>query len=100
MALCHHIGSAANNESISSSKGKAAIGREGDRASTAITSSIARDKKQSALWGGTWVPPSVTNVLRSNYWLPNDVFVSSHTALGVDFVADDALLHTQWDATS
>jgi len=52
---------------------------------------------QSALWGGIWVPPCVTNSLRSNYWLPNDVFASSHIALGVELTTDDSLLHTQWD---
>lgn len=95
-----------SNIIISSSSAKATSSSKG---SSSINSSLPQAKQHqhqlqssssspsSQLWGGVWVPRSVTNSLRSNYWLPNDVFASSHISLGVQLTTDDSLLNTQWD---
>ena len=98
----HHVRS--NIISSSSSSSSSAKATSSSKGSSSINSPLPQAKQHqhqhqpsSQLWGGMWVPRIVTNSLRSNYWLPNDVFASSHISLGVQLTTEDSLLNTQWD---
>jgi hypothetical protein len=49
------------------------------------------------LWAGAWVPNAAYNPLRSHYWLPNDLFVSNHVALGAHLFLIQGQAATLWD---
>jgi len=48
-------------------------------------------------WAGAWVPNAAYNPLRSHYWLPNDLFVSNHVALGAQIFLLEGQAATLWD---
>lgn len=50
----------------------------------------------NTFWGGIWVPYVQTNQGRITSWLPNDIFCSSHIALGAEFEVLDQYISTQW----
>jgi hypothetical protein len=50
----------------------------------------------NTFWGGIWVPYVQTNQGRITSWLPNDIFCSSHVALGAEFEVLDQYISTQW----
>jgi hypothetical protein len=45
-------------------------------------------------WGGRWTPFPIPNKLKSNSFLPNGAFPSTHFAIGVDIVIDENTLST------
>ena len=47
-------------------------------------------------WGGVWIPFVQSNQSRVTSWLPNDIFCSSHVALGAEFEVLDQYLSSQW----
>ena len=49
-----------------------------------------------ALWGGVWVPNATYNPRRSHSWLPNDVFVSSHMAMGARLNFIEGAVAAMW----
>jgi hypothetical protein len=49
----------------------------------------------SGFWGGRWVPYSKHNPSRSNYYLPNPIFGSSHLAVGAEFIFDENLMNSK-----
>jgi hypothetical protein len=48
------------------------------------------------MWGGTWVPFPTQNLKRTNCWLPNEAFASSHIALCAHFQIDKDNKATEW----
>ncbi len=53
-------------------------------------------RKESEYWGGIWAPFVARNENRTMHWLPNDVFTSSHLALGSKFRFIEGNLVTNW----
>jgi len=54
------------------------------------------EKNPDGLWAGMWSPFAAINPLRNHYWLPNDVYASSHLALGVRLSFIEGALPAQW----
>mmetsp|Transcript_536 Transcript_536/g.901 ORF Transcript_536/g.901 Transcript_536/m.901 type:complete len:815 (-) Transcript_536:65-2509(-) len=52
--------------------------------------------KNPQFWGGKWSPLVTQNADKTNHFLPNDDFCSSHLAIGAKFSINNALLSSQW----
>lgn len=52
--------------------------------------------QKGTLWGGKWAPLPTENHQRANFFLPNDVFASSHIALAAEFGLNEDLLAVRW----
>lgn len=48
------------------------------------------------MWGGTWVPFPTANIKKTNCWLPNEAFASSHISLCAHFQIDEDNKATEW----
>ncbi len=52
--------------------------------------------KNNLLWGGAWAPFPQASHKRTNCYLPNDKYGSTHLAICADFVIDENTLSTMW----
>jgi hypothetical protein len=57
-----------------------------------LASSLVKNK----YWGGVYLPDSMANPVRKQFWLPNDTFASSHFCLGVELVLNRDYTSTSW----
>jgi hypothetical protein len=57
---------------------------------------IQTSDKPSAYWAGIWAPLVTRNEQRTMHWLPNDLFSSSHLALGAKISFLEGNLTTNW----
>lgn len=53
-------------------------------------------KNGSQVWGGHWVPFPTSNSRKTNCWLPNEAYASSHIALCAHFQIDKDNKATEW----
>ena len=48
------------------------------------------------MWGGQWVPFPTSNLKKTNCWLPNEAYASSHISLCAHFQIDKDNKATEW----
>ena len=56
----------------------------------------ASDSTNLKFWAGSYVPDSIVNPARKQYWLPNFSFGSSHFCLGVELTLNISNMATKW----
>lgn len=81
--------------------------RSGKKTSVSRSQSPTKGKRTRSLgtgvlgpdyqfFGGRWTPFAMKNPARTNYYLPNPVFGSTHLAMATEFLMDDSLLTTTY----
>lgn len=65
-----------------------------DVLSKSYTKNKSKLSEKSSFWGGKWVSFPEENTNRKNYHLPNNVYGSTHLAIGAEFLVDETILAT------
>jgi hypothetical protein len=65
-----------------------------DVLSKCYTKNKLKQSEKSSFWGGKWVSFPEENTNRRNYHLPNNVYGSTHFAIGAEFLVDETTLAT------